>query len=424
MDVSEEFLQYVWKYGLFSNDNLKSTDGESIEIVDPGKWNDDSGPDFFNAAIKIDDTLWAGNVEIHIHASDWLKHNHQNDAAYHNVILHVVLIADTHIELSNGEPLPTLILKINEKSYSNYRILLSEKKKPACSDYISTVDPIYIRSTLDALLIERLRTKITLIKALLIQNGNNWNETFYQQLSINFGFKTNALPFEMLSRSLPLNVISHHTTNLIQLEALLFGQSGLLNEQLLGDDYFLELRNEYTYLSKKYSLKGMEGHLWKFMRLRPANFPTIRIAQLAVLLMKSESLFSRLLECERSKNILQLFDVKASSYWDTHYRFNKKVTKSVKHLGELSRNVLVINTVIPFLYLYGERNNKEFMKEWALLLLESMPSEHNQIISRWAELGVHSTSAYDSQALIQLKNVYCDHKKCLNCQIGNKVISR
>lgn len=421
--MSEEFLQYIWRHRLFSNENLFSTKGEKIEVLNVGMLNGDSGPDFFNASIKIGDTLWAGNVEIHKFSSDWLKHKHQNNEAYNNVILHVVQKNDIDIQFSLAVNIPTLELKFNESLYDNYQKLLAEKNLPACYKQISKIDSIYIRSTIDALLIERLQNKTELIKDTLIQNKNNWSEAFYKHLAINFGFKVNALPFELLSRSISLKVLAHHSKSLLQLEALMHGQSGFLNEQLLGDDYFLKLRDEYTYLYRKYKLNGIENHLWKFMRLRPANFPTIRIAQFAALLNQSEALFSRIIECETPGQIIDMFKIKASEYWDTHYRFNQISVNQPKWLGETSRNNILINTIVPFLYLYGERNAKPELKTRAIEILEFIPSEKNRIIRKWADLGIETFNAYDSQALIQLKNVYCDHKKCLNCQIGIKVIS-
>ena len=422
--MTEELLQFAWKYQLFYKENLKTTNSEEIQILNPGRWNSDSGPDFFNANIKIGNTLWAGNVEVHKKASDWFKHNHQTDEAYNNVILHVVEEDDKKVDLPGGEPLPVFIIEINESVKANYKYLLEEEGKPACHETIGNVDVIYIRSTLDKMLVERIQSKTGLIEQTLNFNQNNWNETFYQHLAINFGFKMNALPFEMLSRSLPLKVLAHHTNNLMQLEALLFGQSGLLNDELLGDDYFLELRKEYSYLAQKYKLKGMEGHVWKFMRLRPANFPTIRLSQFAALLHQSKALFSKIIETGKPQEIMQYFKVKASEYWDLHYRFNFSSKKGAKWLGESSQHNLLINTVVPFLYLYGERNNKQELKTRALDLLENIPSEKNSILNRWAEVGINSSNAYDSQALIQLKNVYCDYKKCIKCQIGTKVINR
>lgn len=422
--MTEELLQFAWKYQLIQKDNLQTTEGESVKIISSGKWNANSGPDFFNASIKIGDTLWAGNVEVHLKASDWLKHHHQNDEAYNNVILHVVKEADQKINLPNGQRLPALAIVVNKTVEANYEYLLEQSRKPACYESVSTVEPVYVRSTIDTMLVERLQSKTQSIEHTLKQNQKSWNETFYQHLAINFGFKVNALPFELLSRSTPLKVLAHHTQNLTQLEALLFGQSGLLNEELLGDDYFLELRNEYSYLMKKYELKGMEGHVWKFMRLRPANFPTLRISQFAALMHQSKALFSTILETNKPADIKNYFKVHASNYWDTHYRFNYASKDGKKWLGESSQNNILINTVVPFLYLYGERNNKPDLKVRALELLELLPAEKNRIVDRWADLGIKSSNAYDSQALIQLKNVYCDYKKCLKCQIGTKVINR
>ncbi len=420
--MNEEFLQYTWKHGLFSKEELSTSTGETIEIINAGKWNSDSGPDFFNATIKIGATLWAGNVEVHINSSDWLKHKHQNDEAYNSVILHVVYKHDTEIKLPNGTPLPTLEFVPNKRAHESYEQLIGEPQKPACAARLPKIDPIYVRSTIDSMLVDRLKTKTGIISQTLSSVKNSWNETFYRHLAINFGFKTNALPFEMFARSLPLNTIAKHTKNLEQLEALFFGQSGLLNEQLLGDDYFIGLRHEYSYLANKYKLKGIESHNWKFMRLRPSNFPSIRLAQFAALFPQSEALFSRLLEIEKPAEIRKLFKVKASKYWDTHYRFNQPAPKKVKWIGESSLNNILINTVVPFLYLYGERNNKPELKQRAFDLLESIPPEQNHIIRSWKLLGIAVENAYDTQALIHLRNNFCEQKKCLRCKIGAKVI--
>ncbi len=238
-----------------------------------------------------------------------------------------------------------------------------------------------------------------------------------------FGFKVNALPFELLAKSLPLQILAKHKNNLSQLEALLFGNSGLLNEELIGDDYFLALRNEYSFLYKKYGLKGIESHLWKFMRLRPGNFPTVRISQLAALVHRSNGLFSKIIEIEELEVLKELFKVKASVYWNEHYRFNKpSPRKGTKEMGENSINIVIINVVIPFLFVYGELQNKTALKNRALDFLEQLPPENNSILKKWAGLGIEGRSAFETQALIQLKNNYCDQKKCLNCQIGVKLV--
>jgi hypothetical protein len=422
--MTEEFLQYIWKHSLFENENLTTTSGDPIEILNSGTWNTDAGPDFFNASIKINKTLWAGNVEVHLQSSDWLAHGHQNDPSYNNVILHVVLNNNKEIEPKGREAIPVFIPKIKHDVIDNYTHLISQKSWPACYETISEINPVYLYNTFDSLLVERLEQKTSLIVKTLQGNKNNWNETFYQHLARSFGFKTNSLPFEMLARSLPLAVLAKHKSNLFQLESLLFGQSGLLNEQLLGDDYFLKLREEYSYLSSKYQLKGMEGHIWKFLRMRPSNFPTIRIAQFAALLHHSESLLSKLTEEKGVKDIIKFFEVKASEYWDTHYHFNNVSEKKPKWLGESSRDNLLINTVAPFLFIYGERNEKENLKQRAIDILELLPPEKNNITSRWSELGIPTKNSFDTQALIQLKNNYCENKNCLNCQIGKKIIDR
>jgi len=421
--VPEEFLQYIWENNLFFANDLKTVNGEQLEIINVGKRNTDSGPDFFNAKIKIDDTIWVGNIEIHKNASDWTKHNHQTDKAYNNVILHVVEISDQPIMRSDKEEIPTLLFKYPEHLKINYQNLLDAKTWIACQNQFHKIDPIVLQLGFNRLMIERLEDKTDEILVRLQQNSNDWNATFYQMLARMFGFKVNSVPFELLAKSLPLEILAKHKSNLFQIEAMLFGNSGLLNEQLLGDDYYINLREEYSFLYRKYKLKGIESHLWKFMRLRPGNFPTVRISQFAALIHQSHGLFSKIIEIENLGELKKLFEVKASEYWNLHYNFNKiSIRNSVKELGDSSVNMLIINVVIPFLFVYGEKQNKEFLKNRALEFLEQLPSEVNSIIEKWGKMGVNSHSAFESQALLQLKNKYCERKKCLNCQIGVKLV--
>ncbi|MDP2337618.1 MAG: DUF2851 family protein [Bacteroidota bacterium] len=421
--MKEEFLQFIWEHGLFTKNDLKSTDGRPVEIISTGQPNSDSGPDFFNARVRIEDTVWAGNIEIHQKSSHWYRHRHNTDAAYDNVILHVVEQHDSPV-LVKSHQLPTLEISYPSEILENYEQLLKSERWIACEDKLSEVDPFILRFWFSSLMIERLESKTDDILTILEQNKNNWNETFYQLLARNFGMKTNGQPFELLARSLPLNILSKHKNDLFQIEALLFGQSGLLNETLLGDDYFLSLRKEYSYLYKKYGLSGIESHLWKFMRLRPINFPTIRIAQLAMLIHHSSALFSRILETENLDDLRKLFDVSASGYWDNHYRFNKTSGEiRQKKLGETAFSNFVINTIVPLMFIYGDQHLDQEMKDRALLLLEKMPPESNQIIRKWNSLGIDSRSAFETQALLQLKNKYCVNKKCLNCQLGAKIIT-
>ena len=421
--MKEDFLQFIWKHGLFLSKDMKTSDGKPVEIISGGLPNLDSGPDFFNARIRIEDTVWAGNIEIHQKSSHWFQHQHHTDAAYENVILHVVEMHDKPVQVKNHD-LPTLEINYPRKIKENYEQLISSEKWISCEERIVEFDPFLIRMWFSSLMIERLEGKTNDILSLLNQNKNNWNETFYQLLARNFGMKTNALPFEMLAKSLPIQTISKHKNDLFQIEALLFGQSGLLNESLLGDDYYLSLRNEYSYLYKKYGLSGIEAYLWKFMRLRPINFPTIRIAQLAMLIHRSSALFSHILEAENLNDVRKLFDVKASEYWDSHYRFNKiSEENKPKVLGDTAINNLIINTIVPMLFVYGDLHLDQSMKDRALQLLEELPPESNQIIRKWEELGIQGRSAFETQALLQLKNSYCVNKKCLNCQLGARIIS-
>lgn len=421
--MKEEFLQFVWKQGLFQHEDLYTTDGKPVKIISNGQPNTDSGPDFFNARIQIGETTWAGNIEIHQKSSHWYSHQHDTDGAYENVILHVVESHDRPVWVKNHE-LPTLAIKYPEEIRDNYEQLVRSEKWVACEEKLTEHDPFLLRLWFSSLMIERLQSKTGEILTLLEKNKNNWNETFYQLLARNFGMKTNALPFELLAKSLPLNILSKHKNNLFQIEALLFGQSGLLNESLIGDDYFLSLRKEYSYLYKKYSLSGLETHLWKYLRLRPVNFPTVRIAQLAMLIHQSSALLSRILETDNLAGLYKMFDVEASEYWNCHYRFNKSSReKKPKTLGTAAINNLIINTIIPMLFVYGDRHLDQQLKDRALQLLEQLPPESNQIIAKWTELGIQSTTAFESQALLQLKNSYCVHKKCLNCQLGAKIIS-
>ena len=419
--MKEEFLHYLWKYNLFEKDNLKTCSGDQIEILKSGTHNFDSGPDFFNAKIKINDTVWAGNVEIHLKSSDWVHHKHHQDKAYDNVILQVVIKHDKEVYRTNGELIPTLELEYDDRLHKNYEELLKIDSDILCGDYLKLVDSFKLRNWLEKLTIERLEQKSDKIEKLLALVDNSWEMAFYYQLANNFGFKLNAEPFELLAKSLPLNNLAKHKDNLFQIEALLFGQAGFLEEDQ-GDEYYLGLQKEYEYLKKKFKLKSIENHLWKFLRSRPGNFPTIRIAQFAQLIYKSTALFSKLIETEKLSDFYKLFQVKPSGYWDNHYVFNKESVVKSKSLGKKAIDILLINTVVPFLFVYGKSKGINELQNRALNLLENIKAENNSIINKWIDLGVTPENAFDTQALIQLKNNYCNQKKCLNCQIGNMII--
>jgi imidazoleglycerol phosphate dehydratase HisB len=420
--MKESILHYVWQNKLFTAHNLQTTDGEPVEIIDVGKMNTDAGPDFFNAKIRIGETIWAGNIEIHINSSEWNKHHHQSDSAYNNVILHIVYQADTDVYRTDGERIPQLELVFPKKIEENYEQLFSQKKWIPCADKINTVPSIVVQSWKNALLTERLEQKMNAIENLLIQNNHHWEEAFYITLARSFGFGTNSQAFESLAKSLPLSVLGKHKDHLFQLEALLFGQAGLLNRQEFSE-YEANLKKEYNFLRLKYELTSIESSQWKLLRLRPDNFPHIRIAQFAALIHTSSKLFSKIVENPDLKYIKQLFVCDLSTFWDTHYLFTTESPLKNKKLGTQSINGILINTVVPFLFCYASQKNNDELKDRALLILEQIPPERNSIVQNWQNLGITSNSAYDSQALLQLKKQYCDDKKCLRCRIGHKVLT-
>ncbi|MBE9510592.1 MAG: DUF2851 family protein [Bacteroidetes bacterium] len=420
--MKEEFLHFIWMYELFNKNDLHAKSGEKIEIMYPGQHNSDAGPDFINAKVKIDGTLWVGNVEIHILSSDWQKHGHNNDKAYDNVILHVVFKDDRIVTRSNGDPIPAMELTFRDKLYENYETLLLSRQWIPCNDHIFRVDPFFIKQWLFKLSVERIESKTSDIQQMLLQNKQSWEESFYQALAGSFGFKKNSEPFRFLARSLPLKYLGKHKDNLLQIEAMLFGQAGFLQTAFPVDEYQSKLKKEYEFLQKKFSLKPLGEHLWKFMRLRPSNFPTIRIAQFSMLIHHSSFLFSKIIQTKDPGIIKDFFRITASEYWDVHYRFGKKSTKRVKKIGETGINNILINTAAPFIFLYGKSKGITALSEQAIDILESLPPEDNSIIIKWRKLGIKAENASDSQALLQLKNVYCNQKKCLNCQIGNQLI--
>ncbi len=416
--MNEDLLYYIWQQKLFDHRDLQSSEGEDLTIVHPGVRNYDSGPDFTQAKVRIDRDLLAGNVEIHVNASDWKKHKHNQDKAYSNVILHVVYQNDV-----KDTTLPTLELKekIDTKLLHNYRELMLSQSWIPCEKQLAGLDALFIKNGLHRLLVDRLEQKTQDILERHEQNKNSWEETFYQVTARNYGLKVNAQIFERLAASLPLRIIAKHKNNLLQIEALLFGQAGFL-QQDFKDEYPTQLKKEYQFLQKKYDLKPLDAHLWKFMRLRPAGFPTIRIAQFAKLLYQSSHLFSKILETEKAKQILELFESEPSEYWLTHYKFDAPSVKKKKLPGKDFLHTILINAVVPILFIYGKSKGDTAVQDKTLSLLEQLPSEENGIIKKWKTLGVTCASAYESQALLQLKNGYCSHKQCLKCYIGNRLL--
>ena len=423
--MKEDFLQYVWRMGLFDPTNLQTTAGERVEIIQKGMHNTDAGPDFLQAQIIIGDTRWAGNVEIHLHASEWNKHQHQNDKAYNNVILHVVLDEDEPVNNQNGNRIPCLELKnrIPKGLENKYLRLMNSEYWIPCQHQFHQVAAITKNSWLDRLLVERIEGRLEQFEERLSSNKNNWEETFYLFLVRAFGLKVNNEPFERLALSLPLNILLKHKNNLFQMEALLFGQAGLLGGDF-RDEYPQSLQKEYQFLRKKYQLTPLPVEMWRFMRMRPANFPTIRIAQIATLIYQTEHLFSKILAARNIDEFINLFQLRLSHYWKNHYIFDKESPSRKKTLGKQAIQLLVINTVAPFVFLYGVKQGDNQYKDKALDLLASIPPEKNKIINEWEKLGMEPISAYQTQALLQLKKAYCDRKRCVECSIGHQVLKQ
>ncbi len=424
MQITEDLIYFIWKFKYFQGSQLKTTDGASIQILQPGVRNIHSGPDFSNARIRLGTELWAGNVEIHVMSSEWNQHGHQKDPAYNNVILHVVWSEDEKAMNQSGAIVPSLVLKdkVDISLLSQYDYLMNSQKWIPCADPLAKITDITKANWIQRLMAERLERKATDILTSLKLNQNDWESVCYQKLARSFGSQVNGEAMEMLARITPLSVLYKHRDQLWQIESLLFGQSGLLEDSGLQDEYPVKLKNEYDFLKDKYHLTPMKKDQWKFLRMRPANFPTIHIAQLARILYQSDHVFSRLIAAKNVREIVHMIDIRISNFWKDHYSFNPSDASKEKSLGKQTAQNIVINTICPLLFSYGISTDQEQYKEKALNLLSEMPAENNFITRGWNYLGWKAMNGMDSQALIQLKNEYCDHKRCLGCSIGHQII--
>ena len=412
--MKEEFLYYLWENRLIDK-ALRTIEGEAVEVVATGYRNTDSGPDFLEARIQIGDKLWAGHVEIHVKTSDWNRHGHQTDKAYKNVILHVVYENDTKVN-----DIPTLELKghFDETLFANYQRFISSKNWIPCEKSISKV-PVFTRlSWLDRMAVERLESKSDTVTKILNANQFDWEDALYKLLMRYFGLKVNNEAFEYLSNILPFKTLLKHADNLIQLEAMLFGCAGFLEEDY-NEEYPLLLKREFAVMKAKFNLLAMPAERWRFMRMRPSNFPTIRLAQMAQLIHKNGCLFSKIREAKNGNEVKALFDVAASKYWETHYRFGTPTKSKPKHLGDSTADVLMINAVAPLLFCYGKLHKDESVCETAMLFLEETEAEDNAIIRHFASCGIKADNAMQTQALLYLFNMYCKRKRCLECRLGN-----
>ena len=416
--MTERLLQYIWQFQYFNRSDLVTDEGEQLQIIHPGTINSNQGPDFTDAKIKINNTVWAGSIEIHINTSDWKNHKHSGDKNYRNVILHVVWQHDVHLNL----PCSTLILqdKVPKLLLNKYDELMNDNNFIACEKHIRQINTLTWQSWKERLLIERLEKRTQLIFDQLQKNNNHWEETFWCLLAKNLGVKLNSVAFERIAQSVSINILAKHKDQIHQLEALLFGQAGLL-EEVFTEDYPILLQKEYRFLKNKYNLQKIEGAII-FLRMRPSNFPTVRLAQLAMLVHKSLHLFSKIKEAENVKSIKQLLEIVANDYWHYHYVFAETSAFKKKKLGDQMIENILINTVVPILFAYGHYHHENIYKDKALQWLEDIKAEKNSITKGFELLQVENKTAFDSQALIQLKNEYCNKKRCLDCSVGNKLI--
>ena len=421
--MTEEFLHFLWNNRLCKQAGITTTGGEAFEIIHPGIPNSNAGPDFFNAKIKIGKTLWAGNVEIHIREKDWVTHGHNSDPAYNNVILHAVQEKGGETLNSKGEHIPVWEMEYDDKLLFNYNSLLGKSAFVACEDHLSRIGHFEMEQWLDRILIEKIESKCGDIEQYLAYSNGDWNEVFYILLARSFGFGVNGGPFEMLARSLPLKTLLKHSDSLLQLEALLLGQAGLLDTEGAMDEYTQKLHKEYDFLSHKYGLKNLDPGLWRFMRLRPANFPTIRIAQFAMLLNKYHGSLDSIIINPSIKKMETMLMVGVSKYWENHYRPGKiSRKKSEKTLGLNSSRLIIANSIIPYIYVFAKKKGNGALQDKALDLLSQLPPEKNNIVDKWGRIIFKAKDEAQAQALIFLKNNYCNHKKCLSCHIGRKLI--
>ena len=420
--MKEDILQYIWKFQYYNNHQLASTSGDQILVIHPGSHNLNQGPDFTGAKIKINDTLWAGNVELHINSSHWNLHNHSADENYKNIILHIVWNHDAEIKDANGNNLPTLELqsRVSNLLLEKYKQLGENGQFIACEKLPHQLRELSLTSWKQRLVAERLLIKSQNIFQILSETNFHWEETFWWLIAANFGLKVNSEMFKKIAQSLSLSVLAKHKHNLIQIEAMLFGQAGLLKKDF-EEKYPIMLQKEYRFYQKKYQLQPVDGELF-FLRMRPANFPTIRLAQLAMLIHNSEHLFSKIKETDSVDEVKKMFNVEANDYWHYHYILDEKADQKKKCLGKQMIDNIIINTIIPILFAYGLHHEEEVYKEKAIKWLEEISPEKNSITRGFESLQYSNKNAFDSQAFIQLKNAYCNKKLCLECAIGNSLL--
>ena len=422
--MKEELLHFIWRYRHFSHTPLTLINNSEIQILRVGHLNPDAGPDFLNSKIILKGLIWVGSVEIHLKSSDWDKHGHHLDKAYNGVVLHVVWENDKPVYNQVGEEIPTLVLAdyVVPSLVDRVESMMNNHKWIPCQKLLPDVDPFILIQFLERIFIERLQKKSEKVAKLLDDSRSNWDDVFYQLLCESFGLKVNSIPMLQLSKLLPFKILSKHKDNLMQLEALMFGVAGFLNNP--NDSYSINLNKEFQFLKIKYGLVEMDLVSWKFLRMRPNSFPTVRIAQLAALIHDHGRLFSKLINFENKKEVEKIFDSKASDYWSNHYNFNKTSIFSCKKIGKQLVDNVLINSLVPLLILYSKEKQDNSYQEKAISLMYILNPEKNSYIKRFEKLGFKSKNAAQSQSFLHLKKHYCDQKKCLSCNIGNHLLNK
>lgn len=420
--MTERLLQYLWQFQYFNASHLQTEQGDLLHVIFAGTLNTNQGPDFLAARIRLADTTWAGNIEIHINTSDWYKHDHEKDPNYKNIILHVVWKNDEPKQNSiRFLPLLELQPRVSAFLLQRYEELMNTVSFIPCEKNLQQVKLLVWTGWKARLVVERLQRKTGYILELYKKSNHHWEETFWWIIARNFGARVNADAFELIAQTIPVNVLARHKNQIHQLEALLFGQAGLLEKKHFDEDYPLLLQREYRFYQKKYKLKKNMVAL-KFLRMRPSSFPTIRLAQLAMLVKQSTHLFSSVKEIQSLTGVRELLNVTANDYWHYHYRFDEEKDFKRKKLGEEMVNIILVNTIIPVLFAFGVNQDDELSRNKALQWLEEITAENNTITRGWSRAGIKSINASDSQSLIELKTMYCDGKRCLECAIGNSLL--
>ena len=420
--MKEDFLHYVWQYKKFDFSNLTTVSGEELTISNCGNYLQQTGPDFFNAQIVIGNQKWAGNVEIHIKSSDWYLHHHEKDANYDNVILHVVWEHDTPVFRKDNTEIPVLELKnnVSNKELEKYQSLICQKSWIYCERQIDTIDYFDFQNWQERLFVERLERKYRSIEQLLKETDNNWEAVLFCMLAKNFGLNTNGETFLKIAKSIPFTIIRKESVEIENIESLLFGMADLIPVDA-EDNYTKELRKRFYYISQKYSLKKIITEPVQFFKHRPDNFPTIRLAQLAMLYHKHLNLFSKVIVAKKVKELSKLFEITISDYWQTHYQFDKASPKKKKQFSKSFIDLLVINTIVPIQFAYDKSQGKE-TSESLIDLLREVAAEKNIIIEKFSNFGIKAKNAFETQSLLQLKNEYCNHGKCLQCAVGMQLL--